>query len=87
MCLLTVLKMADCKVISFITGVTRMADTASYWRVTIDVNLGIRWEIGLPSLICALYNICTVDYLSCAQNFSSPHDIFDYNVDGVSFVL
>jgi len=36
MCALTVLKMADHK-ISFITGVMRMADTTSYWRVTIDV--------------------------------------------------
>jgi len=84
--MLTVLKMADRK-ISFITGITWMTDTTSYWQVTIDVNLGIRWEKGLPSLICALYNICTVDYLLCAQNCSSPHDIFDYGIDGVSFVL
>ena len=78
--------MADSK-ISFSTGITRMADITSYWRVTVDVNLGIRWEKGLPSLICALYNICTVGYLLRAQNCSSPHDILDYSVDGVSFVL
>jgi len=83
---LTVLKMADHK-ISYITEVTRKADTTSYWQVTIDVNLGIRWEKGLPSIICALYNICTVDYLLCAQHCSSPHDIVDYGVDGVLFVL
>jgi hypothetical protein len=83
---LTVLKMADCKIL-FITGVTRMADITSYWRVTIDVNLGISWEKGLPSLICALYSICTADYMLRAQNCSLPHDILDYNVDGVSFVL
>jgi len=83
---LTVLKMAVRK-ISFITGVSRITDTTSYWQVTIDVNLGIRWEKVLPSLISALYNICTVDYLLCAQNCSSPHDIFDYHFDGLSFVL
>jgi hypothetical protein len=64
-----------------------MADTTSYWQVIIGVNLGIRWEIGLPPLICALYNICTVDYLPCAQNCSSPHDIVGYGFDGVSIVL
>jgi hypothetical protein len=83
--MLTVLKMADCMIL-FITGVT-MADTSSYWRVTIGVNLGIRWEKVLPSLICALYNICTVDYLLYARNCSSSHDIVDYGFDGVSFVL
>ena len=77
--MLTVLNMADC-MISIITGVKRMADTTSYWRVTIGGNLGIRWEKVLPSLICALYNICTVDYLLCAQNFSSSHDIVDYGL-------
>jgi len=78
--------MADSK-ISFSTGITRMADITSYSQVAIDVNLGIRWEKGLPSLICAQYNICIVDYLLHAQNCSSPHDILDYSVDGVLFVL
>lgn len=84
--MLTVLNMAD-RMISLFTGVTRMADTTSYWRVPMDVNLGIRWDKVLPSLICALYNICTVDYLLCARNCSSSHDIVDYGFDGVSFVL
>lgn len=83
--MLTVLKMVDRK-ISYITGITRKADTTSYWQVTVDVNLGTRWEKGLPSLICALYNICTVIYMLCAQHCSS-HDIVDYGVHGVLFVL
>ena len=64
-----------------------MADTTFYWQVTVGVNFGIIWEKGLPSLISALYNICTVDYPLCAQNCRSPHDILDCSVDGLSFVL
>jgi hypothetical protein len=83
---LTVLKMADRKIL-FIAGVTRKTDTTSYWQVIIDVNLGIRWEEGFPSLICALYSTCTVHYLLCAENCSSPNDIVDCVVDGMPFVL